>query len=80
MPTRKKTRKKKKLGKLDTYRQDLERKGPFEKALTPLNIFLFVVAALIMALAIIEPSRVLDFVAAIGFLLVMGKIILDGYR
>lgn len=73
-------KRKKKVGKLQAYDIKTKQKSPFEKALTPLNVSLFLIMAVLVALAIIEPSRVLDFVAGLGFIIVLLKIMYDGYR
>lgn len=51
----------------------------WKNAFTQLNVFLFIVASLLFALAIVEPSRGLDFIAIIVMLTVIGKMMIDGY-
>jgi hypothetical protein len=69
--------------KVEVYKKDDEAPKPqsiWNRGFSPVNIFLFMIAALLLAFAIAEPGRnLLDFIAGIVFIGVLVKIAIDGY-
>jgi hypothetical protein len=70
----------KKKEQILAYNDDLPiQKKELNKQVWILNIALFIVAAVLLALAIAEPGRGLDMIAGVVFVFVLVKIGIDGY-
>jgi len=70
----------KKKEQILAYNDDLPiQKKELNKQVWILNIALFIVASVLLALAIAEPGRGLDMIAGVVFVFVLVKIGTDGY-